>query len=223
MRSLVNTVHRCNSLETPSKPLQPHLHRQGKEWTIRETWPEACSLQEPVQGVHSKPSFALRERKCSQNHGDLDNNLGAPINTANLKLQCDRQQERMTMTMTHSDHQRKSETWPYGRDCWGHDSTQKESDTSVRLAQQARKTLGALYETVRRVTCDKFVRVQRSNHADTRCAHCEQMLSLRSHFPLLSIFLDDGPLWSTCRCSLFHCRSSLHLLFGLPTACMSGV
>ena len=29
----------------------------------------------------------------------------------------------------------------------------KESVKSVRLAQQARKTLGALYETVRRVTC----------------------------------------------------------------------
>ena len=74
-------------------------------------------------------------------------------------------------------HQRESETGPHGHECWGHDPTQKDSDKSVRLAQQARKTLGTLFETVYRVACgekhiqaycDKFERIHIGNHVDTR-------------------------------------------------------
>ena len=71
--------------------------------------------------------------------------------------------------MTHSDKviQHLSGTGPYGLECWGYDSVQKESVELVYLALQARTTLVALFKkavhSVDRemgstgVRCDKFV------------------------------------------------------------------
>ena len=79
-------------------------------------------------------------------------------------------------TLIWSD-QCESETWPYGHECWCHDTTPKESAKPVRLAEQAKKTLGTLFETMQQSPvwkkttsnyCDKFERIHKNNHVDTR-------------------------------------------------------
>ena len=58
----------------------------------------------------------------------------------------------LTMTMTHSDEVTNGSRKPGPTDVGAGVTTQKESLESVRLAQEARRTLGALYKTVHGVT-----------------------------------------------------------------------